>query len=68
MQEHVYYKIVSIVGELEWEGTKKFYREMLYVFEKVVLPTYACCHVQFIMFYLVSFKMVSTRTEVLKIC
>lgn len=44
-------------GELEWEDTKRFYRETLYVFEKVILPTYACCHIQFIMFYLVSFKM-----------
>lgn len=44
-------------GELDWEATKRFYRETLFIFEKVILPTYACCHVQFIMFYLVSFRM-----------
>lgn len=44
-------------GDLEWEVTKRFYREMLFIFEKVVLPTYACSHIQFIMFYLISFRM-----------
>ncbi|KAL4240278.1 DNA independent RNA polymerase I transcription factor [Mactra antiquata] len=44
-------------GELDWEATKQLYRELLLVFEKVILPTYACCHVQFVMFYLVSLKM-----------
>ncbi|XP_053392781.1 RNA polymerase I-specific transcription initiation factor RRN3-like [Mercenaria mercenaria] len=57
---HLFEYIQSVChkdGELEWEGTKRFYREMLYIFEKVILPTYACCHIQFIMFYLVSFRM-----------
>ncbi|XP_052818391.1 RNA polymerase I-specific transcription initiation factor RRN3-like [Mya arenaria] len=43
-------------GELNWECTKRFYREMLYVFEKIILPTYACSHTQFVMFYLASLK------------
>ncbi|KAL3876380.1 hypothetical protein ACJMK2_034232 [Sinanodonta woodiana] len=43
-------------GELDWETTKLLYREMLMIFERIILPTYASCHVQFIMFYLCSIK------------
>ncbi|KAH3861210.1 hypothetical protein DPMN_024137, partial [Dreissena polymorpha] len=42
--------------ELQWEATKQFYREMLYLFERIILPTYACSHVQFLMFYLTSLR------------
>lgn len=41
---------------LNWERTKKLYHEMLTVFDKMILPTYACHHIQFLMFYLCSFK------------
>lgn len=51
---------VLIKGELDWEATKRFYREMLYIFEKILLPTHACSHTQFIMFYIVSLRTVST--------
>lgn len=43
-------------GELQWEVTKRLYRELLFVFEKCILPTFGCSHVQFIMFYMVSMK------------
>ena len=46
-------------GELDWESTKKLYRELLLVFDRILLPTHASCHVQFIMFYICSFKDVS---------
>ncbi|KAI0230182.1 RNA polymerase I-specific transcription initiation factor RRN3 [Lamellibrachia satsuma] len=42
-------------GELEWEATKKLYRELLLVFDCIILPTHASCHVQFIVFYISSF-------------
>lgn len=43
-------------GELDWEATKLLYRELLLIFETLILPTYASCHVQFIMFYMCSIK------------
>ncbi|XP_041363229.1 RNA polymerase I-specific transcription initiation factor RRN3-like [Gigantopelta aegis] len=42
-------------GQLAWEATKKLYKEFLYVFDRTILPT-TLNHVQFIMFYLCSFK------------
>nr|CAD7393490.1 unnamed protein product [Timema cristinae] len=41
---------------LDWDGMKSTYSLMLHTFEHVILPTYATCHVQFLMFYLCSFK------------
>lgn len=42
--------------DCDWEATKKLYREMLLVFDRLILPTHASCHVQFILFYLCSTK------------
>lgn len=39
-----------------WQRTKALYSDMIFVFDKVILPTYASHHVQFLMFYLLSFK------------
>lgn len=44
------------VGELDWDSTKKLYKELLFIFNKLILPTHASCHVQFIMFYICSFR------------
>nr|CAD7262599.1 unnamed protein product [Timema shepardi] len=41
---------------LDWDGIKSTYILMLHTFEHVILPTHATCHVQFLMFYLCSFK------------
>ncbi|XP_033750919.1 RNA polymerase I-specific transcription initiation factor RRN3-like [Pecten maximus] len=43
-------------GQLKWDDTKKLYRELLLVFERLILPTHASCHVQFIMFSLCAIK------------
>ncbi|KAK7111666.1 RNA polymerase I-specific transcription initiation factor RRN3-like [Littorina saxatilis] len=43
-------------GELNWEVTKQLYRELLSVFNKLILPTYASCHPQFLLFYICSFR------------
>ncbi|KAK3089023.1 hypothetical protein FSP39_000198 [Pinctada imbricata] len=50
------YNICHTQGKLNWEATKQLYRELLLIFEQVILPTHASCHVQFIMFYLCSLK------------
>lgn len=42
------------------ERTKELYRDLLTVFDKLILPTHASCHVQYTLFYLCSFKPVST--------
>lgn len=41
------------------EQTKDLYRDLMSVFDKLVLPTHASSHVQFILFYLCSFRLVS---------
>ncbi|XP_034942157.1 RNA polymerase I-specific transcription initiation factor RRN3 [Chelonus insularis] len=41
---------------LNMENVKKIYLELLQIFEKTILPTYASHHVQFIMFYICSVK------------
>uniref|UniRef100_A0A3Q3WJR7 Uncharacterized protein n=1 Tax=Mola mola TaxID=94237 RepID=A0A3Q3WJR7_MOLML len=44
-------------GSLHVERTKELYRDLLSVFDKLILPTHASCHVQYILFYLCSFKL-----------
>lgn len=44
-------------GSLCVESTKELYRDLLSVFDKVILPTHASCHVQYILFYLCSFRL-----------
>lgn len=41
-------------GKLDWEATKKLYRDLLSVFDKLILPTHATCHVQFLLFHVCS--------------
>lgn len=43
-------------GELQWEVTKKLYRELLLIFDKYIFPTHESCHVQFLLVYICSFK------------
>lgn len=43
-------------GSLEMESLKSLYLDILKVFETTILPTWASHHVQFVMFYLCSFK------------
>ncbi|XP_026991720.1 RNA polymerase I-specific transcription initiation factor RRN3 [Tachysurus fulvidraco] len=44
-------------GVLDVERVKLLYRDLVCVFDKLVLPTHASCHVQFCMFYLCSFRL-----------
>lgn len=43
--------------QINWEKTKKLYQDFITVFDQVVLTTHATYHVQFLMFYICSFKM-----------
>lgn len=43
-------------GQLQFDSLRNLYHELLYTFEDKILSTYASHHVQFIMFYLCSFK------------
>ncbi|XP_042197133.1 RNA polymerase I-specific transcription initiation factor RRN3 [Callorhinchus milii] len=53
-----YIKDVCFVdGELELTRTKDLYRDLIVVFDKLVLPTHGSCHVQYFMFYICSFKL-----------
>ncbi|XP_074648760.1 RNA polymerase I-specific transcription initiation factor RRN3-like [Tubulanus polymorphus] len=45
-----------ISGQLNWEETKKLYKELLGVFEDVILVTHSSSHVQYLLFYICSFK------------
>jgi len=49
------------LGSLDIEKTKALYRDLVCVFDKVVLPTHASCHVQYYIFYLCSFHLVRSH-------
>ncbi|XP_047426742.1 RNA polymerase I-specific transcription initiation factor RRN3 [Mugil cephalus] len=44
-------------GSLHVERTKELYKDLLSVFDKLILPTYASCHVQYTLFYICSFRL-----------
>ncbi|XP_069501700.1 RNA polymerase I-specific transcription initiation factor RRN3 isoform X2 [Ambystoma mexicanum] len=55
----LYIKDICFVnGELNLDRTKDLYRDLLIVFDKLILPTHASCHVQYFMFYVCSFKLI----------
>ncbi|KAJ0058424.1 hypothetical protein NL108_014638, partial [Boleophthalmus pectinirostris] len=49
--------ICHVNGTLHLDQTKALYRDLLAVFDKIILPTHACSHVQFALFYLCSFRL-----------
>ncbi|XP_034449158.1 RNA polymerase I-specific transcription initiation factor RRN3 [Hippoglossus hippoglossus] len=49
--------ICLINGSLHVERTKELYKDLLNVFDKLILPTHASCHVQYTIFYLCSFRL-----------
>lgn len=50
-------EVCYVNGMLQVERTKELYRDLLSVFDKVILPTHACSHVQYTLFYLCSFRL-----------
>ncbi|KAM8824991.1 RNA polymerase I-specific transcription initiation factor RRN3 isoform 1-T1 [Synchiropus picturatus] len=51
--------VCHVNGVLHTERTKELYRDLLSIFDKLILPTHACAHVQYLVFYLCSFRLVS---------
>lgn len=56
---NTYINLYRTSGLLNMERTKELYRDLMSIFDKLVLPTHGSSHVQFILFYLCSFKLVS---------
>lgn len=54
-------EICFLSGSMDLNKTKDLYRDLLAVFDKLILPTHASCHVQFTMFYICSFKLELTE-------
>lgn len=50
------YDVCHPHGKLDMESAKSLYFDLLQVFETTILPTWASHHVQFVMFYICSFK------------
>ncbi|XP_056143654.1 RNA polymerase I-specific transcription initiation factor RRN3 [Lampris incognitus] len=48
--------ICYVNGSVDVEKTKELYKDLMGVFDKLILPTHASCHVQFTVFFLCSFK------------
>lgn len=40
----------------DWEICKSIYKDLLFIFDKYILQTYGSSHVQFLMFYICSFR------------
>ncbi|XP_058013550.1 RNA polymerase I-specific transcription initiation factor RRN3 isoform X1 [Ahaetulla prasina] len=54
-----YIKDVCYVnGKIDVGNTKDLYRDLVAIFDKLILTTHGSCHVQFIMFYLCGFRLV----------
>lgn len=49
--------VCHVNGSLHVDRTKELYRDLLSVFNKLILPTHASCHVQYTLFYLCSFRL-----------
>ncbi|CAN8030202.1 unnamed protein product [Ixodes persulcatus] len=43
-------------SSIDWDKTKVVFKDFLTVFDKIVLPTHKCCHLQFLLFYLCSLR------------
>lgn len=52
------YNCCYIDGQLQVDSLKSIYNDLLFAFERIILPTHASHHVQFIMFYFCSFRTV----------
>ncbi|XP_023278631.1 RNA polymerase I-specific transcription initiation factor RRN3 [Seriola lalandi dorsalis] len=49
--------VCHVSGSFHVDQTKELYRDLLSVFDKLILPTHASCHVQYTLFYLCSFRL-----------
>ncbi|XP_001602153.1 RNA polymerase I-specific transcription initiation factor RRN3 [Nasonia vitripennis] len=56
------YNCCHVEGQLQIDSLRIIYNDLLYTFERIILTTHASHHVQFIMFYLCSFKLTVAET------
>ncbi|XP_077411765.1 RNA polymerase I-specific transcription initiation factor RRN3 [Vanacampus margaritifer] len=49
--------VCHVNGTLHTDRTKELYRDLLDVFDKLILPTHASGHTQYMLFYLCSFRL-----------
>ncbi|XP_015595877.1 RNA polymerase I-specific transcription initiation factor RRN3 [Cephus cinctus] len=49
-------------GNLDWDPLKSLYQDLVQIFDKIILPTHASHHVQFILFYICSFRTLVAET------
>jgi len=59
--------VTHINGEHNLDAGTELFNELLVVFENVILPTHASCHVQFVMFLLCSFDQIFANS-LLDVC
>lgn len=50
------YKDVNDKSSLDWEKCRSIYKDLLFIFDKYILQTYGSSHVQFLLFYICSFR------------
>jgi RNA polymerase I-specific transcription initiation factor RRN3 len=50
---------MDYLGTVNYEQTKYLFRDLLNIFNKILLPTHDSSHVQFLLFYICSFHTVS---------
>ncbi len=55
------YKTNSYLGTVNYEQTKYLFRDLLNIFNKILLPTHDSSHIQFLLFYICSFHTVSEQ-------
>lgn len=48
--------VCHVDGKLDINKTKDLYRDLVSVFDKLILPTHASCHVQYFIFHICSLK------------
>ncbi|KAG1682614.1 RNA polymerase I-specific transcription initiation factor RRN3 [Nymphon striatum] len=56
MFEFIHDVCYSSSDELNWEASKKLYKEFLAIFDTCILPTLGCAHIQYLVFYILSLK------------
>uniref|UniRef100_A0A8C9L9H7 RRN3 homolog, RNA polymerase I transcription factor n=1 Tax=Pavo cristatus TaxID=9049 RepID=A0A8C9L9H7_PAVCR len=49
--------VCHVDGKLDINKTKDLYRDLVSVFDKLILPTHASCHVQYFIFHICSLKL-----------
>ena len=63
LDEHHPRENVLRLGTVNYEQSKSLFRDLLNIFNKILLPTHDSSHVQFLLFYICSFHTVRERKD-----